>query len=65
MKSWLSLNAKQVGGEEVPFDQAPEGAPIGPIVTSTETYLNARGGAVLIPRPVKLDREDPALRKSK
>ena len=32
----------------------PEGAPIGPFLTSTETYLNASGGAMLIPRPEPL-----------
>ena len=32
----------------------PEGAPIGPFLTSTEAYLNASGGAMLIPRPEPL-----------
>jgi hypothetical protein len=32
----------------------PEGALIGPFLTSTEAYLNASGGAVLIPRPARL-----------
>jgi hypothetical protein len=38
----------------------PEGAPIGPFLTSTDAYLNASGGAVLMPRPIRLDRR-PAL----
>src|SRR4029077_16043322 len=32
----------------------PEGEPIGPFLTSTEAYLNASGGAMLIPRPAPL-----------
>jgi hypothetical protein len=31
--------------------RAPEGAPVGPFITSTDAYLNASGGAVLIPTP--------------
>src|SRR5512132_1431543 len=29
----------------------PDGAPIGPFLTSTEAYLSASGGGLLIPRP--------------
>jgi hypothetical protein len=39
----------------------PEGALIGPFVTSTEAYLNARGGALLMPRPSSVDKQGPAL----
>jgi hypothetical protein len=39
----------------------PEGAPIGPFLTSTDAYLNASGGAVLMPRPIRLDKQGPAL----
>ena len=37
-------------------DYPPHGAPIGPFVTSTDAYLNASGGALLMPRcmPYKL-----------
>jgi hypothetical protein len=38
----------------------PHGAPIGPFLTSTEAYLNASGGAVLMPRPTSLYKQDPA-----
>ena len=31
-------------------------APVGPFLTSTDAYLNANGGACLIPRPARLDR---------
>ena len=33
-----------------------ESAPVGPFLTSTDAYLNANGGACLIPRPARLDR---------
>ena len=39
----------------------PEGALIGPFVTSTEAYLNASGGALLMPRPSSIDKQGPAL----
>ena len=37
-------------------DYPPHGAAIGPFLTSTEAYLNANGGAALMPRsmPYKL-----------
>jgi hypothetical protein len=37
-----------------------EGAPIGPFLTSTDAYLNARGGAPLIPAPQRLYRQGSA-----
>ena len=40
---------------------SPDGAPIGPFLTSTEAYLNAGGGALLVPRPTTLDKLDPAI----
>jgi hypothetical protein len=33
-----------------------ESAPVGPFLTSTDAYLNANGGACLIPRPARVDR---------
>ena len=33
-----------------------ESAPVGPFLTSTDAYLNANGGACLIPRPARIDR---------
>ena len=38
-----------------------EGAPIGPFLTSTDAYLNARGGAPLIPAPQRLYRQGSAI----
>ena len=32
-----------------------ESAPVGPFLTSTDAYLNANGGACLIPRPARLE----------
>jgi hypothetical protein len=29
----------------------PDGEPVGPFITSTEAYLNASGGTVLMPSP--------------
>jgi len=40
----------------------PKGAPIGPFLTSTDAYLDASGGAILVPRPNRLYRQGPALR---
>ena len=40
---------------------SPDGAPIGPFLTSTEAYLNARERAFLIPRPTRLDKQGPAI----
>ena len=39
----------------------PKGAPIGPFLTSTDAYLNASGGAVLVPRATRLYKQGPAL----
>ena len=33
-----------------------ESAPVGPFLTSTDAYLNANGGACLIPRPARVDK---------
>jgi hypothetical protein len=33
----------------------PESEPVGPFMTSTEAYLNASGGAVLMPPPASLN----------
>jgi hypothetical protein len=38
----------------------PEGVPTGPFITSTDAYLNASGGALLMPRPAKLENQGPA-----
>jgi hypothetical protein len=38
----------------------PEGVAVGPFITSTEAYLNASGGAVLMPRLKRLNRQSPA-----
>ena len=34
-------------------------APDGPFITSTEAYLNASGGALLMPSPSRLGKQGP------
>ena len=38
----------------------PKDAPTGPFLTSTDAYLNARGGTALVPRPTSY-KQGPAL----